>query len=345
MEKCLIKESKRIKILKSENYNFFFDKQTGFFMRWGKTKEEDPKYSKFGPEIADIEISTICHGLGKPCTFCYKSNTPKGTYMSLKEFEKIFDKLPKTITQIAFGIGDIDSNPEMWDIFDYCIIKGVIPNLTINGYGLTDEIAKKLSQKCGAVAVSHYDDDYCFNAIKKLTDLGMKQINIHKLLSKETINSCYGLVVKAKVDERLKKLNAIVFLSLKPKGKRNKLTQLSQKEFTEFSYELIGSKINYGFDSCTANKFLYAMRGHKDYDKFMTFIEPCESTLFSIYCNVDGEFSPCSFCEGEKGWEKGKKVENFSSDIWNSKEFKGFRTKLLKSKCKMGQRKCPMFKV
>jgi hypothetical protein len=71
-------------------------------------------------------------------------------------------------------------------IFKFCRENKVIPNVTINGEDLTDEKANCLSELCGAVAVSLYDYDTCYNAVKKLTDLGMKQINIHCLVAKET---------------------------------------------------------------------------------------------------------------------------------------------------------------
>lgn len=34
----LFQETDKKKLLKSNDYNFVFDKQTGFFARWGKTQ-------------------------------------------------------------------------------------------------------------------------------------------------------------------------------------------------------------------------------------------------------------------------------------------------------------------
>ena len=48
----------RYKKYSSPLYNYLFDRTTGKFARWGKTKEDDPKYSITGPEIADIENGT-----------------------------------------------------------------------------------------------------------------------------------------------------------------------------------------------------------------------------------------------------------------------------------------------
>ena len=131
----------------SEDYNFVFNKKTGFFARWGKTKEDNPPYSKIGPEILDIEVGTSCQGLGKSCPWCYKGNTPEGEYMSLETFKKILHKFPRSLCQAALGIGDISGNPDLFEIMDYCRnneYNSIIPNITINGFNLKDEYAEKL---------------------------------------------------------------------------------------------------------------------------------------------------------------------------------------------------------
>lgn len=184
MSRCVVAESEKGKILRSAEYNYNFNKETGMFMRWGKTQEDDPEYSPFGPEIADIEISTICSGVKGigVCKFCYKSNTPKGEYMSLDTFKKLFEKLPKTVTQIAFGIGDIEANPDMWAIFEFSREHGVIPNVTVNGEGITDEIADKLVSLCGAVACSIYDKEKSYDAIERINRAFLrKKIYVKKI--------------------------------------------------------------------------------------------------------------------------------------------------------------------
>ena len=60
-----IVETPSAKIVRSEQYNYNFDKTTGYFERWGETKEADPQTAP-SPEILDIEVSTICTGLGTP---------------------------------------------------------------------------------------------------------------------------------------------------------------------------------------------------------------------------------------------------------------------------------------
>lgn len=330
-----------IKRVASKEYNYHFNTKTGEFARWGKTPEDDPVA---GPvEICDMEVSEVCDGIpavgstvATPCSFCYKTNTRVGRNMSFETFKIIFDKLPKTLTQIAFGVGNLDGNPDLVKMFDYCrnndVNPGVIPNLTINGWGLTDEWVEILSTKLGGIAISRYDNkDVCYDAVKRLTDAGMNQVNIHMVLANETISKCYELIDEAKSDPRLEKLKAIVFLTLKPKGKRNKLTTLKNvDEYRKLVMYAFERGIGIGFDSCSAPTFLAAMKEHPKFDMLAQLSESCESTLFSSYINVMGEFYPCSFTEGERGWETGLDVvtaENFNRDIWNHPRTVEFRNK------------------
>lgn len=350
--KLYIKENDNTKDIRSQGYNYHFNKETGLFMRWGKTKEDDPEFSWCGPEIADIEISTICHGInGKPCKFCYKSNTGVGENMSLETFKTIFHKLPKTLTQIAFGIGDIDSNPDLFKIMEYCRINDynyVVPNVTINGWNLTDSYANKLKELCGAVAVSRYKQDVnvCYDAVKKLTDLGMKQVNIHMLVAEETYEDCLQLINDVKEDSRLKNLNAIVFLSMKPKGKRNTFNCLKDsakyKKIIDYAFE---KGVNIGFDSCSAPKFLEAVKDSKNYKQFETMAEPCESMLFSIYINTKGQVTPCSFMEDESEPIDMIKVKDFLKEVWYNKITTEFRKKLVNNVDCRNCRKCPTFDI
>jgi len=345
-KELLVTDTVDEKIVRSENFNSYFDKNTGFFARWGKNKKDDPEYSPFGNEILDIEVSTIC---SRACPWCYKSNgTYKGKNMSFETFKVILDKMPPTLTQVAFGIGDIDSNPNLWKMMEYCRKSNVIPNITINGERMTSDLYDKLVELCGAVAVSKYDKDTCYNAVKELSDKGMKQVNIHSLLSKETFMDCYTTLLDKVIDSRLAGLNAVVFLWLKPKGKRNHLNQLdSMKRFKDLIGTAMETGGKFGFDSCSAPAFLKAVEGDKNFETYKTMSESCESFgLFSGYINVDGKYFPCSFAEGVGEWSEGLDVLNcndFVKDIWNHPLLDKYRKRSLAEIDCNGCRKCLIY--
>lgn len=338
----MIKENEKFKVCKSENYNYVFDKTTGEFYRWGATEKDDPDYSPIGPEIADIELSTICH---QGCRECYKSLTHNGLNMSIDTYKRLFANLGNNLQQIAFGVGDLQDCVDLEAILKHTRDNGVIPNITINGFRMTDYYYDMLVKYCGAVAVSCYDYDVCFNAIHELHKRGLKFINIHQIVSRETLDKCYELVRRKSEnnDERLKGLQAIVFLWLKPKGDRNTSSQVSQDEFNALVRYAMNLNVSIGFDSCSAPMFAKAV----NYDpNIMQYVESCESTLFSAYINVEGKFFPCSFSENV-GIYSGIDLTGDVNimDIWNSHpQILKFREDSLKSVCN-GCRNCTIYKL
>jgi len=335
-----------MKVFSSPDYNFIFNTETGFFARWGKNKMDDPIFSPYGNEILDIEITDICKGPGSiPCPFCYKANTPNNkSNMSFEMFKTILDKMPKTLTQIAIGAdAQCTSNPDVWKMMEYTRSLGIVPNITVAD--IDDNTALLIKKYCGAVAVSrYYNKNYCYNSIERLTKIGMKQVNIHIMISEETLDQVYetfnDYINKA---PRLNGLNAIVLLSLKKKGRGKGFTPLSQDKFNNVIDFALDNNIPIGFDSCSCNKFLSSVKGHKDYELFKTISEPCESTCFSAYVNSKGDYFPCSFAEGQDEWVDGLNVvdcKNFVSDIWNNEKSVAFRNNLIKN-----DRNCPIFEV
>lgn len=343
--------TENLKILRSANVNYIFNHKTGDSIVWGKTLKEDPDYSPFGPFIADIEITTICKGINNvPCPFCYKSNTSVGRNMTLGTFKKIFDKLPKSLQQIAFGVdSQCTSNPDTFKIFQYCRDNNVIPNVTVAD--ISEDTAKKLAILCGAVSVSNYpimynDSNLCYDSVKRLSDAGLKQVNIHQLVSKQTLPDVFQLLTDTKTDERLKGLNAIVFLSLKQVGRGKGFDLVEQTDYNLIIKYCLENDIKFGFDSCGCFSFLEAVKDHPAFEMFKTVSEPCESTRFSSFINVDGKFSPCSFLD-EKMTEKiGLDVlecTDFIDDIWLQEQTINFRETSIR--CMKHHKNCPAYNI
>lgn len=177
-------DNKKHKVVTSEDYNYIFDKETGFFARWGKTKEDDPEFAPAGPEILDIEISDGKDCLGA-CKFCYKSNSTGDITrnMTLEQFKQIINKFPRVLTQVAFGIMNLTTNPDFKEMMLYCREIGVVPNFTMHGLdSITDDWVDFISKTAGATAVSIYQKEKSYNWIKALTDKGMKtKIYVRKI--------------------------------------------------------------------------------------------------------------------------------------------------------------------
>jgi len=346
-----------VKKFRSHGYNYNFTISNGYFERWGATKEEDPDYSPFGFEIADIEISASSStGGGCPvsCPMCYKGNNSKPGIpdnMSLEIFKTILSKFPKIdglyfACQIAFGITAVGSSPEIFDIFQHCRDNNIVPNLTINGSDpLSDEHIDKLISLVGAMAISVVSprEENGYNLIQKIISRGGKQINIHYVIHDKSINKAYNVCNVIKNDERLAGLNAIVFLGLKPKNRGQSFDVLPTTEYVKLVEYCIENKIRFGFDSCSSPKTELAITNSTKItdelkENILNCCERCESYLFSWYCNADGISYPCSFGEDKEESIDMIKVNDFMGDMWNSEKAVNWRKRLFSL-----ERECPIY--
>ena len=347
-----------IKIVMAKGYRHFFDRTTGFSARWGNTKTENPIYSPLGPEILDMEISTICN---LNCKACYKSNTAQGTNMSFDTAKDILGKFGSSLCQVAYGIGSVKGNPDLWKILEHTRSLNIVPNITINGHDIDDDEITQLAMVCGAVSVSHYDDDDCYGTVARLTEAKkakgatLRQVNIHQLLAAEKVDECYDVIRAIKADLRLKDAGSVVLMSLKPKGKRNTLTPLNDLDkFRGLFKTAVDSGVSIGMDSCAAPQAFKAIEALGMMEAGPS-VESCESFgLFSSYIDVNGVYFPCSFAAGIGEWKEGISVldaKDFTKDVWYHPRVVAGREKALslskgcdcqfRSEC----RPCPLFDI
>ena len=335
-----IKNTAYTKVVESETYYYVFDKQTGYFVRWGETKDDDPVMAP-GFEILDWEISTICDN---NCRYCYKSNKSEGKTIDIVTFSEYLLRLKAMNPfwcQTAFGVGSLRYIPELGIILHKTRSAGIIPNITISCHETWQPGIEAIKTYCGACAVSNYHLDKTLSLADYLRSghSRLAQVNVHQLLSKETLPDCFKLI-QAVWDLQLQGNNpvtAIVFLWVKPKGRalENQYHPVSQNELNLLIETALERKIGIGFDSCSAS-FVLQNTLMKRYTEY---IEPCESTLFSAYLDVDGIFYPCSFCADVCA---GVPIQQITSiqDLWESEQYIAFREKLLEN-----NRSCPIFRL
>lgn len=360
--RVFISEDKRI--VRSETYNMVFSAlkneggqiiEDGTMFRWGETMQSDPLFSPYGPEIADIEISSgRCSGVGMGgCLYCYKNNSPNKPLqnMSFETYKVVLDKLRASpcLSQVALGLTGVRDNPDLIRIMRYTRDNGIFPNFTLTGADLDGEMAADLADLCGGLAVScsPQNPDLCFDTVQLFTSLGVKQTNIHVVVSQETIEFVKWVLAAQKTDPRLQNMNAIVGLMIKPKGRAaiNPFNPPSEADYSALIRYALGENIRIGFDSCSANRFVRTVNKSSYTEEVKKYLiqlcDPCESLCFSIYVNVEGRVFPCSFGEPSDGWSEGidlLKAENFLMDVWFSPRAMSWREKLLG----LG-RDCPLF--
>ena len=302
------------------DYHFLADKNTGITFRWGKTFEENPKFAPI-PELADISISNCCT---KGCPFCYRSSTPDGGIMQLKDYCDVLDSMKSAkygnVFQVALGGGEPLEHPDFIQIINETVKRGIIPNFTTNGNLLTMELVKYLKGKVGSLAISMTDISDAGKFDSVLATKNRTKINIHYILSSKTINQAIE-ILKGKYNFLLNGVNAIVFLTYKPAGRGiNKYILRNNEKLKLFLSYTRKPKVNckIGFDACFVPMLL---RNSKELNNYVDF---CEGGFFSVYINEKKEVAPCSFSNGKDSYSLNR--YDFY-DIWLNK-FKSYRERV-----------------
>lgn len=269
----------------------------------------------------------------------------KSVHMSLATFKQIMDRMPKSLCSIAFGVlSPFAQHPEIWEILEECRARDVVPCMTINE-SISDNDAKKLAKLCGAVAVSvnPHNREQAYTTIETLSiNYGMPQVNIHIVLSNDSVEFVKSVVRDIQTDPRLQKMNAMVMLSFKDKAQTHAMEPISPSYYREVIDYCMDAGINFGFDSCSAKAFSKAIEDHPQREQLEQCIEPCESMMFSAYIDVNAELYACSFLENKNVWLDGIDVlqtDDFM-DIWNCDRAVVWRETLLER-----GRGCPEYQI
>jgi radical SAM protein with 4Fe4S-binding SPASM domain len=315
----------------SASYNFIGDTETGVTFRWGKNLNENPLFAPH-PELADISISNHC---SKSCSFCYRNSTKNNSFMSLEEYIYILNSLqhPKwgNVFQIAIGGGEPLEHTDFIEIINTTHDRNIVPNFTTNGDLITTSIAKAISSKVGAVAISCQNiKELDASKVEILFKHGIKT-NIHFLLNSDTLQQAIE-ILKGQYNQSLTKINAIIFLTYKPCGRadESKLLYLND-DFLNFVNLIDNSQCSskIGFDACFVPNLMRYTKVNTNY------IDPCECAFFSVYIDEKMNVKPCSFTNNE--------TESFNlkdykfEEIWDMKfkDIRESRVNNCRSKCKL----------
>ncbi|MGR6438428.1 radical SAM protein [Proteus mirabilis] len=139
--------------------------------------------------------------------------------MSLNDYKLIINQAAEIGTfQVALGGGNPNQHPDFIEILEYTKLKGIVPNYTSNGRGLSDEIIEATKRCCGAVAISAYPPyDETEQSLQKLLSAGVK-VNLHFILDAYSIDTAISWLKEP--PEFLIGINAVIFLNYKPSGRK-----------------------------------------------------------------------------------------------------------------------------
>lgn len=329
---------RKIKCFINDEYEIFFDPQSGFEMMRGANGKPDP-FSLQLPSLLDIGIMGTCVN---KCSFCYQGheNNPN---MKLEDFKIIIDQVKHHTNQVALGgRGDPNKHENFKEIIEYARKNNVVPNYTTSGIDLTDDQIE-ISKMCGAVAVSDYRTPVTYEAIERFMDAGIKT-NIHMIFSQpsfdEAVKILYGSNPWIKKSTRgnyslvdIDRLNAVIFLLFKPQGRGADCTDLTPNrlQIKTISELILNSKneVSIGMDSCLAN---HVFKNTDVPDIHKLTLDSCEGSRMSAYITPSMQMMPCSYANGIDYAQDITEKRDISY-IWNrSMKFKKFRS-VLKKNC------------
>jgi hypothetical protein len=187
----------------------------------------------------------------------------------------------------------------------------------------------------------------CYESIRLLNKYGLKQTNIHVLVSQETESHVWE-TFHDYLDGKIPGLNAIVLLGLKKKGRGKGFKTLSRAAYSDIINFALNNNIPIGADSCSGPKLINAVKDRPNFQEIYEMVDPCESTRMSIYVDEKCVTWPCSFSPGADGWKKGidmLAVKDFEKEVWQSDKFNQFRESLANSKDCNGCENCPLYDI
>lgn len=287
------------KEFKNDKYELLFNTKSGFEVLNGINGNPDPFVTDM-PTLMDIGVMGHCNN---KCFFCYQGDKQEPN-MSLDNFKYLIDNTKHHVSQVALGgRGNPEDHEQFEEIVKFARENNVVPNYTTAGNNVDDKVVGITKDFVGATAISMYGQDMTYKALKMFMDAGVKT-NIHYIWTSYNHESIIELlngkdIWNGKVN--LDKLNAIVFLLFKPKGRGKGLSDYvpNEDQVKELS-ELINKNqlpFKLGFDSCAINK----VRKHASFTKVQEIsIDTCESGRMSTYVTPDMKLVPCSFADHDK---------------------------------------------
>ncbi|MHA1419876.1 MAG: radical SAM/SPASM domain-containing protein [Candidatus Heimdallarchaeaceae archaeon] len=243
------------------------------------------------------------------CKHCYKSSSADiENDLSLQEIKKIIDVLSDNhVFSVAFGGGEPFARKDIFDIAQYTSDKGIVPNITTNGYYINENNA----EKCKVFGHMHVSLDLPDEKFDEIKNKGAFKaaVNAIDLLNQQGIHIGINCVISRKNFDYLedlvkfclsKNIKDISFLRFKPIGRADR-TYDEMKLSHEQNIKLLPVlkkltrkyKIITQVDCSMTPMICY----HKPNLKMMDFFgaQGCEGGNTFIEIKEDGAIRSCSF--------------------------------------------------
>lgn len=266
------------------------------------------------PLSAPLEVHfSITNRCKAGCHHCYTGATPEvRDELSFEQICQTVDELAAMgVFHIALGGGEALEREDLFDVAAYARERGIIPNLTTSGYGITVENIEQCSI-FGQVNISidslkNHSENLRKGSVErrlaalKLLKKAKIRCGINCVLTRETYEELPELIRMA----RKLKLREIELLRLKPSGRAaNDLYynhRLSDEQHRNLLPTLKRLYKKYGVHLKIDCSFVPMVMWHRPDKELLERLSlyGCEAGAVLLGINPQGEVAGCSFLKGE----------------------------------------------
>jgi radical SAM protein with 4Fe4S-binding SPASM domain len=249
------------------------------------------------------------------CGHCYMDSGERdANELCTRDFCKAVDVLAGMgVFHMALGGGEALERPDFFELAAYVRSRGIVPNLTTNGFLMTGEIAAKC-RMFGQVNVSIDGLDSpgvtdrdpaaltdAVRAVDLLLEAGVK-VGLNCVVTRRNLDQLTGVLRFA--GER--GLADVELLRLKPSGRGKpdyfdrRLTPSQNREFYPMIRRLsLEYRVPVKIDCSFVPMFCWHRPDKKTMEQFSVY--GCEAGNVLVGVRSDGRFAGCSFLSGEEG--------------------------------------------
>jgi radical SAM protein with 4Fe4S-binding SPASM domain len=258
------------------------------------------------PTLVDLQLTLRCN-MG--CPHCYASSEPAGEDMPFEETLAVLDALAEVgVCQLALGGGEPLLHPRFTEILYHARERGLVPNLTTTGDGMTPGILRALAECCGAVALS-LEGLYRDFDRRRRSGFAFFQ-STHDLLRTHGISTVFQVTLSVENMPRLASivdyclscpdLYGVIFLAYKSVGRgEGYQTPLSAMRFADLypmlrdAFLRLSEHTRVGYDCCLTPGIvgIDAELGHGPSD----LLEGCSAARTSVGITTGLDVVPCTF--------------------------------------------------
>ncbi len=278
---------------------------------------DDPRWHGADPGYlsAPTEVHlTVTRRCNVACKGCYTDSTGKGTDLPTDYWKDVIDRLADMgVFHMAMGGGESTLRPDLFELAAHARSRGMVPNLTTNGFGMTPEMARAC-RVFGQINVSVDGIGPVYAAVRGFDGFGQADHGI-RLLQEAGNNPGINCVVARTNVEHLRdvvdyaeerKLSEVEFLRFKPTGRGSQtydLLHVASERLQGFMRDLEKWMRKYRTPlkiDCSFVPFLCDLSPSPELlDRFG--VHGCEAGNVLTAVQPEGTWSSCSFVDEPAG--------------------------------------------